>query len=269
MIERPVVFSSEGQQVVAMWHGAEGVTGPAPAVVMCHGFTGHKSEAHRLFVEAARDFAARGLGVLRFDFRGSGDSEGAFVDMTVSSEVRDARAALAHVRTLPEVDTKRIVLFGLSMGGMVTAIASGDEPELAALVLWNPTADLAQIAERRRTEGADQQLREWQCVDQNGWAVGLPFLAELPQLKPLEAILKSNVPVLIVLGEADEVVSPEEGYTYEKILRAAGRSVEVHLVRGGGHTFQTLPHKKEAIEVTGAWLANLPSQKRNHGWKER
>lgn len=257
MIERPVVFSSEGQQVVAMWHEAEGVSGPAPAVVMCHGFTGNKSESHRLFVEAARDFAARGWGVLRFDCRGSGDSEGAFVDMTVSGEVLDARAALKFVRTLPDVDTTRIALLGMSMGGMVAVLASGEEPDVAALALWNPSSDLAALAERRRTGAVEQQMREWQCVDQNGWAVGLPFLAELPELKPLEAILQSTPPVLIVLGEADTVVSPEEGLAYERTLRDAGRPVEVHLIRDAGHTFQTLPHKKEAIQITGAWLARI------------
>ena len=60
-------FLSAGQRVVATLHLPP--TGPAPGVVMCHGFTGHRIEAHFLFVKAARALCAAGLAVLRFDFR--------------------------------------------------------------------------------------------------------------------------------------------------------------------------------------------------------
>ncbi len=79
-------FASAGETVAAVLHVPEST--PAPGVIMCHGFTGHKAETHRLFVHTARDFAAHGLAVLRFDFRGSGDSAGDFRDMTITRESR-------------------------------------------------------------------------------------------------------------------------------------------------------------------------------------
>jgi len=99
-MERQVFFINEGQRLYGMVHSSEG-EGIRPGVVLYHGFTGHKMETHCIFVKLARELAAAGLHVLRFDFRGSGESEGRFEDMTLDSEISDARAALeigrAHV----------------------------------------------------------------------------------------------------------------------------------------------------------------------------
>ena len=57
-----------------------------PAVAFFHGFTGTKVEPHRIFVKTARELAAIGFYVLRFDFRGCGDSAGDFSEMTIGGE---------------------------------------------------------------------------------------------------------------------------------------------------------------------------------------
>src|SRR5512135_3017139 len=111
-MEVQVEFASGGEAVFGVLHVPEAV--PSPGVVMCHGFTGNKSEAHRLFVGAARSFCARGLAVLRFDFRGSGDSGGEFREMTVSREVEDAGAALDFLSGRREVTGRGLGVLGLS-----------------------------------------------------------------------------------------------------------------------------------------------------------
>ena len=60
---------------------------PAPVVLLLHGFTGQHIEQDRLFVQAARALAAAGFAALRFDFYGSGDSDGDFEEFTVESEL--------------------------------------------------------------------------------------------------------------------------------------------------------------------------------------
>ncbi|MFA0780897.1 MAG: hypothetical protein RJAPGHWK_002418, partial [Candidatus Fervidibacter sp.] len=81
MPEQFVQFEVQGQRVYGMLHLPDGTSDTGkkvPAVAMCHGFTGNRIEAHRLFVKAARHFVQHGIAVLRFDFRGSGESEGDF-----------------------------------------------------------------------------------------------------------------------------------------------------------------------------------------------
>ncbi len=127
-MQTPVVFENEGQKLFGMIHMPEG-KGPWPGVVFCHGFTGHKIETHCIFVKLAREMCRRGIAVLRFDFRGSGESEGLFEEMTVQGEISDAGKALEFLAGYKGIDPSRIGLLGFSLGGLVASIGVGpDKP---------------------------------------------------------------------------------------------------------------------------------------------
>lgn len=53
---------------------------------MLHGFTGNKTETHFLYTRLARQLATQGIAALRFDFAGSGDSQGEFAGTKRSSD---------------------------------------------------------------------------------------------------------------------------------------------------------------------------------------
>ena len=89
--EHPVVFMSNGAQLVGVHHKVDS----DKIVIMCHGFTGNKVEDKRLYVESARDLASRGFNALRFDFYGSGDSEGDFEDTLMSINIANLKDAIA------------------------------------------------------------------------------------------------------------------------------------------------------------------------------
>lgn len=251
--EVPVAFRSSGEQIIGMWHVPAG-EGPFPAVVFFHGFTGHKVEAHRIFVQQARALAGAGIAALRFDFRGSGDSAGEFSDMTVSREVEDAHCAISWVRNRQEVDPTRIGILGFSLGGMVAAFALAKHPDVRAAVLWNPVSDPIAARDRRRTPTSDAELQEYGAVNSNGYAVGARFLAELEHLKPLEAIALTQVPVLIVCASNDEAVLPAESRRYVDTIRASGGTCEFHEIAGADHTFSSFPAKTECLAVTLNWF---------------
>jgi alpha/beta superfamily hydrolase len=105
-MNKPVTFKNQGQELVGILHVPDALQSGerAPAIVMFHGFTGNKSESHRLFVHVAKALCNADFVVLRFDFRGSGDSDGEFEDMTVPGEVSDAREALTFLSKLDFVD---------------------------------------------------------------------------------------------------------------------------------------------------------------------
>jgi hypothetical protein len=90
-------------------------TGPAPAVVMAHGFSAVKEMYLDRFAET---FAAGGLGALVFDNRNFGASDGAprqHIDPW--EQVRDYRDAITFAETLPEVDASRLGVWGSSYSG--------------------------------------------------------------------------------------------------------------------------------------------------------
>ncbi len=224
---------------------------PSPAVLMCHGFTGHRGEAHFLFVHAARAFARAGVAALRVDFRGSGESEGEFRDMTVGGEITDALAALDYLAHRPEVDAERVAVLGLSLGGAVAACVAGREPSVAALVLWSAVADLQMIAARFLQPGSEPLRLPDGSYELGGLALGQSFVDTILHHRPTDEVQRFGGPVLIVHGTEDQSVPLSHAELYAKVL---GKQAEVHLIEGADHVFARVPWKAEAIEVSAGFL---------------
>ena len=81
----------------------------------------------------ARMLARHGYGVLLFDRRGEGESEG---DPNAFGwrGVRDLRAAIAYLESRPEVDASRIGGVGLSVGGEMLLQAAAETDDFKAIV---------------------------------------------------------------------------------------------------------------------------------------
>ncbi|CAM5288969.1 alpha/beta hydrolase [Mycolicibacterium aubagnense] len=159
---KQLYFYSHGVRCAA-WHlpaETDALTGESgrPCVVMAHGFSGTKDTALLGF---AGPFAAAGLDVLVFDYRGFGESEGTpRQDVSISRQRQDYHAAIAAARHLPGVNPDRIVLWGTSYaGGHVIAVAARDQ-RIAAVISMNPAVGgVATLAHLVRTCGAGYLVR--------------------------------------------------------------------------------------------------------------
>lgn len=113
--------------------------GRLPVVVMGNGFGAPRGFGLERTAEA---LAARGLAVLLFDYRHFGGSEGEprqLVD--VDAQLADFRAAIAHARTLPEVDAQRVGISGTSYGGGHALTVAAEDGGVAAVVAKVPHCD--------------------------------------------------------------------------------------------------------------------------------
>ncbi|MGE5326428.1 MAG: alpha/beta hydrolase, partial [Deltaproteobacteria bacterium] len=139
-MEIPVKFRNRSRKVLrGMIHNPQTARGRVPGVVFFHGFTGDRMESHWMFVKCARALADAGIASLRFDFYGSGESDGTFREVTLLGEVSDARAAVSFFRRQKCIDAGRVGLCGLSMGGAVAATVAA-WARARALVLWSALA---------------------------------------------------------------------------------------------------------------------------------
>lgn len=253
-MEIPVVFESKGQQIVGMLHLPDG-RGRFPTALLLHGFTGTKVEPHRMFVKLARALAQHGIATLRFDYRGSGDSAGEFEDMTIRSEVADALEAIKFLARHKQINSRRLALIGLSMGGAVASyVVAREKARFKSLVLWAPVAEGAGILDDLSTPDAVSSLAETGITDHEGNLVGVTFVRQFADMRPLREVVKSNCPVLIIHGSGDETVPVHHADLYERALRSPDRVVKKVIIPGADHTFNRHVWEQRVITETVDWL---------------
>lgn len=129
---RALRIEGEGPALEAMLHLPEG-SPLFPGVVICHPHPQFGGEMHNNVVGAVvRAALGTGIAALRFNFRGVGASEGTYDGGR--GEQDDARAALATLRSQPEVDSGNVALAGYSFGSTVALNVAGGRDDLSALV---------------------------------------------------------------------------------------------------------------------------------------
>ena len=110
-----------------------------PVVILMHGFMANKKLEPLKSI--AKELEKKGIASLRFDFDGHGESQGRFRDMTVLTELDDARVVIDYVRQANSFDS--IALVGHSQGGVVAGMIAGElGDEIKALVQLAPAAVL-------------------------------------------------------------------------------------------------------------------------------
>ncbi len=131
--ETPLVFSCEGDDLLGILHRPENPRDTAVVVVV--GGPQYRIGSHRQFLLLARAVAEAGFPVLRFDYRGMGDSEGDFRGFEDAGD--DIRQALEALReAMPEV--RRFVLWGLCDGASAILFYAAGDPRVERVVLLNP-----------------------------------------------------------------------------------------------------------------------------------
>lgn len=175
----PVQLQTEDGLDLAAWFVAATPPSSGYTAVVFHGNGGNRADRAPL----ARGLSRLGIAVLLVDYRGYGGNPG------LPSEdglARDARAALSYVRARPDVDPRRIVFFGESLGtGVAIRLAVDDPP--AALILRSPFTSFVEVANHHYPFLPGR----WLMRDQ---------YASLGRVAGLRS------PTLVIAGDADTIV---------------------------------------------------------------
>lgn len=137
-VKKNLYFFSKKTKCSAWLCLPSGVKRP-PVVVMAHGFGAEKNFGLLAYAEK---FTERGLAVFLFDYRNFGESSGTPRNLVNPfRHARDWRAAIAHVRTLGDVDGKRIALWGTSFSGGHVIVMAAKDQNIRAVVSQVPFVD--------------------------------------------------------------------------------------------------------------------------------
>jgi len=167
------------------------------------GNIGHRVEGIKLLHDKLE------ANVFIIDYRGYGRSEGTISE---AGTYEDALAADRYLRGRKDIDSKRIVLFGQSLGSAVAADLAG-RGESLALIIEAPFASIREMA---------RAVYPWLPVG--------PLLRT--RYDVVEKIKKVKAPVLVAHGEEDDIVPFEQG---KQVFAAASAPKEFYAIRGARH----------------------------------
>ncbi|MBI1941493.1 MAG: alpha/beta hydrolase, partial [Acidobacteria bacterium] len=239
-----------GKRLRGMIHRPAGTKsrGRVPGVVFFHGFTGDRMESHWIFIKCARALARAGIASLRFDFYGSGESEGEFHDVTLGSEIADAVDAVKFFRRQKGIDATRVGLCGLSLGGLVAA-AIAHRARVKALVLWSALAR-PELLRSLAASLAQPIPGSSGAVEYDAREISPRFLASLGGIVPLKLLARYRQPTLIIHPEKDQSVPASHAEDF--FLASGAPNKQTIIVDGADHTFNSLAWERDVIERTVA-----------------
>ena len=160
--EKAVTFGCEGEDLVGIACLPDSSQGPATktGVIIIVGGPQYRVGSHRQFVLLARALATAGIPVLRFDYRGMGDSAGDLHNFeNVNNDIAKAIEALAV--SAPNVG--KVILWGLCDGASAALIYTHQmaDSRVAGLALLNPwVRSDASLAKTQVKHYYTQQLRQ-------------------------------------------------------------------------------------------------------------
>jgi len=222
-----------------------------PGVILYHGFSGDRREPGFMFVRFSRLLASYGIASVRFDFYGSGESDGSFKDMTFSGEAEDASLILDYFKLHENIDENNITLLGLSMGGALAGYLAGKRSsEINGLVLWSAAGEMRLFIDNREKQLQNGEITG-NIMDLDGLLLGEEFISDVRSVSILETTALYTGKVLIVHGTGDTVVPVAVSDVY---LELFGSRAERVLIDDADHTFRGIPWIDELFKVSLSFI---------------
>lgn len=194
--------SSDGYQLEGYLHPPPP---GAPVLFFQHG----RGRTRDSYLVWARLFAEAGYGIVSFDWRGHGNSDGEIIHHG-AREPLDLAAALGLLQSREDCRDRPVGLFGASMGAASLAMAGADLPEqVRCMVLDSPYGDLPRMARGRMQSLGPLKLGPELVLE----GIGLVFFGKrVSQIVPERAVQAfAPRPLLVIHGEHDATIPWSEG----------------------------------------------------------
>lgn len=221
-------------------------------VVLGHCFTCTRHTG--ILRETGARLATAGFHVLRFDFSGNGQSEGAFIETSYTKYITEMAVA---ANFLKDYGVKWLGFAGHSMGASVSVLAGAKIPGIRAV-----------CAIAGRLTGMDpgrifspDQRRQFQETGRlefisRGRHLELDsrFLNDMVSHDMRAAVASLNIPLLIVHGNQDEIVPADQAIKAQSINPDHSQLV---MIPGADHFFSQPEHRDFAVRKIAEWFTQI------------
>ncbi|XP_075795705.1 acylamino-acid-releasing enzyme isoform X2 [Pelodiscus sinensis] len=226
-----------------------------PLVVMPHGGPHSVYTASWMLYPAV--LCRMGFAVLLVNYRGSlgfgQDSITSLPGHVGYQDVRDVQYCVERVLQEEPLDSTRVALVGGSHGGFLACHLIGQYPDTyRACVVRNPVINIASMI-------SSTDIPDW-CLTEAGFPYAPNTLpdparwAEMLHKSPMQYVTQVQAPVLLMLGEEDRRVPPNQGLEYYRALKARGIPVRLLLYPGNNHALSSVEAEADGFMNMALWL---------------
>jgi dipeptidyl aminopeptidase/acylaminoacyl peptidase len=226
-----VSFKSEGYKISGVLHLPEREN--PPCIIASHGLLSSKNSEK--YIALGERISREGMAMLRFDFRGAGESEGGEGDNTISKKIADLSAAVDFTRNYPGLG-EGIGLIGSSLGGFVSLIKASMDKRVRAAVVWATPHHLDDLKTKERDERTPLPPEA--------------FFEDLPKHRLLPLLSKVSY-CMVIHGEKDELVPVEQAW---EIFYHLAEPKRIHVIEEADHRLTDPAHRQRAIELSAGWF---------------
>ncbi len=254
MPEVKISYRVKEQKIVAVLHSPERKTDSG--IILAHGITVDKNE-DGIFIDLAKELSKQGHTILRFDFRGHGESDLKSKDFTITTELEDLATSVDFMRN---AGFTRLGLLGASFGGGTSSIFVGKNPNsVNCFALWNPLVDYNEVFNPRLPWTVRNFTPEnFKLLETQGYfdlekkfRVGKKLFDEMKRVRPWQYFEKIKCPTLIVHGNKDSYVSYQKVLRFSFLLKGLSK---FETIENAEHGFHKTWERKKAIELTVNWF---------------
>ncbi len=229
----------------------EAPPGPAPATwaLFAHCFTCTKNV--RAAVDISRALAQRGVGVLRFDFTGLGESEGDFADTNFSSNIADLVAAGRFMEE--ELGAGPSILVGHSLGGAAVLQAAASLASVRAVTTVGAPADPEHVLKHVEASAEEIEERGEAEVRIGGrpFTVKKQFLDDLRAQHVEEVVSGLDAALLFMHSPFDEIVGIDNAARLYEMAKHPKSFVSLH---DADHLLTDPRDSSYVAAVLAAWV---------------
>lgn len=250
----PYFFESNNNKLFAVYHPPRIDCQLNIGVLLCNPLHQEQIRCHKLYQTVANQLSKIGFHVLRFDFYGTGDSEGTKSQFTVTEAIRNVQSAIIEFRD--GCDLEKVLLWGVRFGATICLLTS-TIIDVEGMILWNPIISgksyLTELKKNRQRwlngSFAKNKQANRNELDIEGFIWSKELIEEMIQINVHNVDVKKS----LILGNDVDVLK-------EKLIIMSNRGVKYFQsthnkfwTKQDGEDENTLVPKQE-LEVIQNWL---------------